>query len=198
MKSKNAFRLVLLILGCALLLASIVFLIAYTSEYRSISVNIGQTVGFLENVMPDITVGIKEERSNNEMPSVTYGGQDFVGILSLPEHSVKLPIRSSWDRNAVKKVPCIYTGSVYNGTLIIGGVDAEGQFDFISQIDVGDTVTVTDMKGVRFSYTVSTVRHAKNSKTSTLTDGKYDLTLFVKDRRTGDWLLVRCEMKRSM
>ncbi len=108
---------------------------------------------------------------------------------------MKLPIRASWDKTAVKKVPCVFTGNPYEGTLIIGGIDAEGQFDFVSKIDIGDEVTVSDMKGYVFSYMVSTVKHAKNAKAKTLIDDNYDLTLFAKDKKTGDWLLVRCNMK---
>mgnify|MGYP003305960195 CR=1 FL=1 len=78
--------------------------------------------------------------------------------------------------------------------LIIGGVDSDGQFGFVPGIDIGDTVVVTDMKGYEFTYTVSTVKHAKNAKASTLIDDNSDLTLFAKDKRTGDWLLVRCSM----
>ena len=95
----------------------------------------------------------------------------------------------------MKKVPCVFTGNPYEGSLIIGGVDSDGQFDFIPKIDIGDTVIVTDMKGYEFTYMVSTVKHAKNSKASTLIDENYDLTLFAKDKKTGDWLLVRCNMK---
>lgn len=195
MKNKNALQIVLLILGCTLLLVSLALFIISEIEYSRISVNTEDTVRFLESVIPNRTVGVKEERTNNEMPSVTYDGQDYAAILSLSRLSVKLPIRSSWDRTAVRKVPCRFDGSVYDGTLIIGGVDAEGQFDFVSKVDIGDVITVTDMKGYVFTYTVSTVKHAKNSKASTLTDKNYDLTLFAKDKKTGDWLLVRCNMK---
>ena len=150
---------------------------------------------FLESVIPKRTAGFKEERSNNEMPSVSYDGQDYSAILSLSRLSVELPVRASWDAKAVKKVPCRFTGNPYEGTLIIGGTEADGQFDFVPKVDVGDEVCVTDMKGCVFTYTVSTVKHAKNAKAKTLIDDNYDLTLFAKDKKTGDWLLVRCNMK---
>lgn len=195
MKSKSAFQIVLLILGCTLLLVSLVLFIISEIGYSRISVNTEDTVYFLESVIPDRTVGVKEERTNNEMPSVTYDGQDYSAIFSFSRLSVKLPIRSSWDKTAVNKVPCRFDGSVYDGSLIIGGVDAEGQLNFVRLVDIGDVITVTDMKGSVFTYTVSTVKHAKNAKSSTLTDKNYDLTLFAKDKKTGDWLLVRCNMK---
>lgn len=63
-----------------------------------------------------------------------------------------------------------------------------------SSFKCGDVLTVTDMKGYEFTYTVSTVKHAKDAKASTLISDQYDLTVFAKDRRSGDWLLVRCNM----
>lgn len=194
MKNKT-FQKVSVALGWTLLLASLAFLAASLLGEGNIRVNIGNTVAFFESVIPDVTVGLKEERSNNEMPSVSCEGQDYAALLAVPRLSVKLPVRASWDKKAVKKVPCRFSGSVYDGTLVIGGTDAEGQFDFISRMDVGDEITVTDAKGARFSYTVSAVRHAKNADADTLIDGKSDLTLFVKDRKIGSWLLVRCNMK---
>ncbi|MCQ2355111.1 MAG: sortase [Clostridia bacterium] len=196
MKDKyDAIQKVLLLIGLALLLVSVVFLISALISSAKIEVNCDETVTHLESLLPTRTVGIKEERFNNTMPAVTYNGQDYSALLSVPRFSVKLPVRSSWDRNAVKKVPCVFTGNPYEGTLIIGGVDSDGQFDFIPKIDIGDTVVVTDMKGYEFTYTVSTVKHAKNAKAKTLIDEKHDLTLFAKDKKTGDWLLVRCNMK---
>ena len=38
-------------------------------------------------------------------------------------------------------------GSVYDGTLIVGGRSADGNFDFIDQLDAGEELTFTDMTG---------------------------------------------------
>lgn len=196
MKSKLGLgRSILLGIGSVLLLLSVVFLISTLVTSAKIEVNCDEITAYLESMLSARTVGIKEERSNNGMPVITRSGKDYVALLSVPRLSVKLPVRSVWDQNTVRKVPCVFTGNPYDGTLIIGGVDSYGQFDFVPKIDIGDELTVTDMKGYEFTYTVSTVKHAKDAKASTLIDEKYDLTLFAKDKKTGDWLLVRCNMK---
>lgn len=45
-------------------------------------------------------------------------------------------------------------GSVYDGTLIVGGRSEDGNFDFIDQLDAGEELTFTDMTGRVFRYTV--------------------------------------------
>ena len=196
MKHKyDVIQKILLLIGLALLLVSVVFLISTLINSAKIEVDCDETATYLECLLPNRIIGIKEERFNNTMPTIMHNGQDYSALLSVPRFSVMLPVRSSWDKNAVKKVPCVFTGNPYEGTLIIGGVDSDGQFDFVPQIDIGDELTVTDMRGYVFSYTVSTVKHAKDAKAPTLIDENYDLTLFAKDKKTGDWLLVKCKMK---
>lgn len=193
MKNKyDAVQLLFLLIGSILLLVAIGFLISAITAPDNSGVDCDKIAAYLDSILPTRTIGVKEDRSNKTMPAVTYNGQDYAALLSVPRFSVKLPVRAAWDKNAVNRVPCRFTGSVYDGTLIIGGVDAGGQFDFVPEIDIGDELTVTDMKGEVFTYTVSTVKHAKNAKAETLTDTGYDLTLFAKDKKTGDWLLVRC------
>ena len=195
MKSKGSLLWkILLAAGSLLLAVSITFLTVSLVRAGRIRVDCGAAVGYMESVLPPTVAGVKEERGNNAMPAVTYDGQDYVALLTVSGRAVKLPVRASWDKTAVKKVPCVFTGNPYEGTLIIGGVDDAGQLDFISKIDIGDVLTVTDMKGCEFTYTVSTVKHAKDAKASTLISDQYDLTVFAKDRRSGDWLLVRCNM----
>lgn len=174
--------------------AAVLFCTEKAGRKRSIAGN-AETVEFMEKVIPARKAGIKEDLSNPEMPSVRFEGCDYDALFEYGRFSVKLPVSSSWDRKNVNYVPCRFTGSVYDGTLIIGGVDAEGQFDFISQTDIGDTVTVTDMKGNVFTYGVEKVIHAKNAKASKLRDDNFDLTFFAKDKKSGSWLLVRCSMK---
>lgn len=192
---KTNFQKILLVLGIVILLVSVVFLIISLANSGRYKVDCDKTVDFIKSILPDSKVGMKEERSNSEMPSVYYDGQDFSALISIPRFSVTLPVRSSWNKYAVKEVPCRFTGNTYDGSLIVGGTDSKDQFDFVSEIDIGDTVLVTDMRGYEFTYSVSTVKHAKDAKAETLMDSDVDLILFAKDKKSGDWLLVKCIMQ---
>ncbi len=183
-----------IVLGVLLIAAGLtIFIVSKISGRQSLADN-REVCDFIENILPPRTPGIKEERSNPEMPVVSYEGQDYAAILEIIKHGVKLPVSAYWNKRSVNHVPCRFTGNPYDGTLIIGGVDQTGQFDFISDVDIGDKIVLTDMRAQEFTYTVATVRHAKNAKAETLIDPDYDLTLFAKDAKTGDWLLVRCKI----
>ena len=99
-----------------------------------------------EIIIPDYILN-----PNMEMPVKRYNGQDYIGILEIPVHGVRLPIAAGWDKNSVRKYPCRFSGSVWDGTLIIGaGAD---HFSFAERVDAGTAVFVTDMCGRRFAYT---------------------------------------------
>lgn len=195
MRNKINIKDVLLIIGSALLILSAVFFIISSCAVNRLNIDCEGIVNFIDNIVPFSGAGVKEERYNSEMPSLSFNGQDYVALLSIPRFSVILPIRSCWDKKIVNAVPCRFSGSIYDGTLIIGGIDSDSQFGFVSQIDIGDTVKVKDIRGYEFKYTVVNVKHAKNSSAETLIDEQYDLTLFAKERGSGVWLLVRCKMQ---
>lgn len=196
MKTKpSAGRITLISLGILLLLASVSAWAVPRIAGQKVSVNCAEAAAYLEDILPARTTGIREARANNTLPAVSFAGQDFTALLTVPKFSVKLPVRSAWDKKAVKKVPCVYSGNPYEGTLIIGGTASDGQFDFVLRTDIGDPVTVTDMRGAEFHYTVLAVKHAQNVGTDNLKNENCDLTLFTKDKQTGKWVLVRCGMK---
>lgn len=187
----NLIRIIVFVIGVGLLAGSgILFLTSQNKEQQTAADN-AAVCFFLKETVPSVTDGFIDGRTNVEMPTLYYDGRSYAALLEVPEFGISLPVCSTWDKAAAASVPCRFSGSPYDGTLIIGGVDAVGQFDFLSRFDVGDTVTVTDMNGVRFTYTVAAVRHAQDARTETLKDEGSPLTLFAKDRKTDQWLLVR-------
>ena len=111
---------------------------------------------------------------------VEIDGNDVIGLLELPGRGIKLPVSAEWDSSEQSFRPARFMGSVYDGTLIVGGRSADGNFDFIDQLDAGEELTFTDMTGRVFRYTVHKIRHADNARAETLADSESALTLFVK------------------
>lgn len=124
------------------------------------------------------------------MAAVEIDGIDVIGLLELPGRGIKLPVSAEWDSSEQSFRPARFMGSVYDGTLIVGGRSADGNFDFIDQLDAGEELTFTDMTGRVFRYTVHKIRHADNARAETLADSESALTLFVK--KNGAFLIVRC------
>lgn len=114
------------------------------------------------------------------MAAVEIDGIDVIGLLELPGRGIKLPVSAEWDSSEQSFRPARFMGSVYDGTLIVGGRSEDGNFDFIDQLDAGEELTFTDMTGRVFRYKVRKICHADNARAETLVDSESALTLFVK------------------
>ena len=108
-----------------------------------------------------------------------------------------MPIGNTWDKGKVISHPCRFYGSVYDGTLIIGGYDQAGQFDFFDRIYSNVTIKVTDMTGSTFSYVVERVERSSTAQAEVFMDEDSDLTLFVRDAQLLEYIILRCVMKNS-
>ena len=147
-----------------------------------------------QELMPDRVDLYPEERSKDYMPAMEIEGLNIAGIIDLPDQGYKAVFRSTWDADHARALPCRYTGSVYNRTLVIGAYGGAGQFDFAHRLEAGQTLYVTDMEGGRYRYAIERIEHAKRISEKKLTSGDWDLTVFVK-QTSGEYLLIRCGVK---
>ncbi len=192
--NKKTVRKCLLVLGALLIVLSAgAFVYMRSAEKRSAAEN-ADALRFIESLTADKTDGVKETLTDHRLPVLAYKGRDYAAVLSLEAHAVSLPVLARWDTRAVNRTPCLFSGSPYNGTLVIGGVDRPGQFDFVSKTDIGETVTVTDMKGAVFRYTVYDVRLSKTADAAALTDENADLALFAYTKEHGKYAIIKCRM----
>lgn len=150
----------------------------------------------IQSLMPETSQGVWEERTDTEMPVAEVDGENFIGLIEVPVYNVRLPVCSGWDKTKVSSYPCRYMGSVYDGTLIIGGNDHQAQLAFADQIDIGVPVYVTDMEGKVYMYSVSMVERAQDASTDVLVSENADLTIFVRDTYALDYIIVRCKAER--
>lgn len=146
----------------------------------------------LETLLPERTLGVPGIYSNTAMPVLEIDGTDYVAMLEIPDYGVKLPVSDGWDKKNLYAIPSRFSGSAYDNTLIIGGGNDLQQFSFCNQIDMGDTVLITDMTGAQFSYTVATVDRAKHAEAQWLEEEDFDLTLFCADVYSMEYIAVRC------
>lgn len=148
----------------------------------------------LESLLPPLTPGIMDPSSDLEMSALELAGEDFIGVVHIPAFQRTLPLGSSWDAQKVAEYPHRFWGSACNGSLILGGSDQLGQFDFLDQIQIGDAVLVNDMTGTQFSYMVDDIRRTTSAQADILLDGESHLTLFARQARSLEYVIVRCVM----
>lgn len=149
-------------------------------------------VELLRTLMPEPQGAVPEERTDNDMPALSLEGTDFVGILEMPRHGSILPVCGEWGR--ISRYPCCFQGSVYDGSLQIGGTSRKDQYDFYREISVGDAVFFTDMTGNRYGYTVKDIHYARRADQTALNREEADLTLFVKNVYAFEWILIFCDV----
>lgn len=138
-----------------------------------------------------------DDRIDVTMPMTEVDGLNFAGIIELPAYEALLPVYGTWDKNKVSDFPCRYMGSMYDGSLIIGGSDNVGQFDFMKVITDGDFVYVTDMTGARYAYVVTEIKKSKDASTDNLISKNADLVLFARNTYAFDYTIVRCVMQNK-
>lgn len=179
-------------LGLLLILGSLVILAVSWFQAQRAQDNAAKVLSQIQAVLPEKSVGTKDIYSSMEMPVLQIDNQDFIGIIDIPAFGITLPVYSTWDARKVTSFPCRFSGTVYDGSLIVGGTDQQGQFDCFDRLQHGNTVTVTDMNGAEFSYTVSRIDRAKSAEADVLIDEMFDLTLFVRDAFSLEYIIVRC------
>ena len=180
--------------GCLLVLSSFALLAVTVLQTNAAAAEAAALTDRLTSAMPPRSAGVPDSYTNMEMPALSIDGQDFIGTVAVPAFQRTLPIASEWDSVKLNSFPCRFWGTVYDGSLILGGADRDGQFDFLDQIQNGDRVVVTDMTGAEFSYRVEEIYRADSARADVLMDGDSDLTLFARSARSLEYIIVRCVM----
>ena len=181
-----------LILGAVLVLAGIAVGAFFGIRMYTGSQTSRELVSQLESMLPGRTVGVPGTAANTVMPVLELRGVDYVALLEVPDYGVKLFVSDSWEQKDLYAAPCRFSGSAYDGSLIIGGGNDLQQFSFCNKIENGAQVSITDMTGAQFTYTVTAVDRAKHAEAQWLSEEGFDLTLFCQDAYSMEYIAVRC------
>lgn len=210
MKSKAG--IVCIILGAALLLGALLLSRANQQEDA-----VAQAA--VENVMPQLVQQIRENTNteetvpenetipelelqipvellteeDKEMPEVEIKDNRYIGFLSLPDLGLELPIMSTWSYPQLNIAPCRYTGSVRGEDLVLMAHNYDSHFGRLSQLDLGDGVSFTDMDGQTTYYEVVGKDVLDPTAVEEMTSGTFDLTLFTCTYGGGSRVTVYCD-----
>lgn len=189
MRSKSKW---IILLGVLLLACSLGILLYTQFSAQKAQKTSADIVARLEEILPPKSVGVVDDYSSMQMPVLELDGAELIGVVEIPEWNVVLPVGSTWDTRTIYSFPQRFSGTVYDSSLIVGGMDQAGQFDCLKKMDVGNTVIVTDMTGAQFSYTVERIERKKSAEAEVLEDAQSNLTLFVRDEYSMEYIIVRC------
>lgn len=181
-----------MVLGVCLVLVSLGLMLAFQIRLWA-GVRKSQTVASqMDRILPERTQGAGSMYPQSPMPVLEIDGADYVALLEIPAFGITLPVADKWDTKNLSSGPARFWGSVYGGTLVVGGTDYPGQFGFCDRIENDTPILLTDMTGAQFSFRVSRVDRAKQAQTQWLTNPDYDLTLFCRDVYSMEYIAVRC------
>lgn len=181
-----------LILGLVLILCSLGLVVFSQVRMHMGTEHCRQVTAKLLQLLPERTPGVPDLYPDPAMPVLEVDGTDYVAILELPTFSRTLPVADSWDSSKLPSSPARFSGSAYDGTLILGGADHPQQFGFCDTIEHGTPVTLTDMTGAQYHYTVSRIDRASHADAQWLQRDGFDLVLFCRDALSFEYVAVRC------
>ena len=185
-------RPLLIVLGICLILVSLCLMLIFGIRMHTGTQKSKKVLSQITALLPERTQGLPGIYPYSTMPVLEIDGVDYVVMLEIPAFGVILPVADQWDSKNLHSAPTRFSGSAYDHTLVIGGADYPGQFSFCDKIDNGAVITVTDMTGARFTYTVFRVDRAKHAESQWLLSADYDLTLFCRDAYSLEYIAVRC------
>ena len=115
---------------------------------------------------------------DKKMTEIEIDGYAYIGYLSIPTLGLELPIMSSWSYPQLNLAPCRFSGSVRGEDLVLMAHNFYNHFGSISRLNVGDTLSFTDMDGVTTRYKVAIMDILEPTAVDVMTAGEFDLTLF--------------------
>jgi sortase A len=177
-------------LGVILILTSVVLLLVPALRQKQTNRILTQ----LEQRIPQRTTGYEGIYADPAMPALELDGTDYVGVLDLPGYGIQLPVAGVWDTGKLGAHPCLFWGSAYDGTLVIGGNADKGQLDCCGKVNLGDRIRFTDMTGAQFDYAVAWVDRSDDAEASWLMKEENDLTIFTRDPYSLQYIAVRCDL----
>lgn len=77
---------------------------------------------------------------------------EYIGILSIPELEVELPVMAEWDYALLKLAPCRHMGAARTDDLVIAAHNYQSHFGELHDLKAGAEVRFTEMDGTVNDY----------------------------------------------
>lgn len=127
-----------------------------------------------------------------KMTEVEIDGYNYIGYLSIPTLELDLPIMSDWSYEQLNIAPCRYHGSIRGEDLVLMAHNFTNHFGRISQLEIGDSVTFTDMDAGITQYEVVGLDILAPEAVDVVTAGEFDLIFFTCTYGGSSRVVVYC------
>ena len=207
-------RILCIIIGAALLSAALLLTVHNIREDKESGMTARNTAQSLYALIPEPTTepeteSVQEYHVMDEpdateplptepsMAVIELEGTDYIGILSIPELGLELPVRSEWSYPALKETPCRYHGTAAGNNLVIAAHNYQTHFGRLSSLEPDSEILFTDASGWLYCYHVSDIEQLPPAAVDAMRFGDadhWDLTLFTCTLSGQSRVTVRAEL----
>ena len=191
------FGLLLIFFGTLLLTASMVLYLHNVREDREAGERAQQV---MEQMKPSptpialVAVSPTPKPPKTTMPVVHIDGNDYIGYVAIPTLEIELPVMSDWSYEKLNVAPCRHAGATFSEDLVIAAHNYDKHFGGLKNLQIGDSVTFTDMDGDVFSYQVAVVETVAPTAVAQVLESEYALVLYICTYGGKTRVAVFCEM----
>lgn len=132
---------------------------------------------------------------DNDMKTMLVDENEYIGIISIPEIDIMLPVFSTWSYQLLKNAPCLYSGNYKENSMVIAAHNYSSHFGKLSDLKSGTLVRFTSSDGVLYEYVVSQIEVLNSFDVEKMTKSNSDLTLFTCTYSGEKRVTVRCVVK---
>lgn len=138
------------------------------------------------------------DATDEELPVEKIDQTNYMGVLSIPDKNLYLPIAADYSFEQMSKTPTRYMGSYLTNDLVVCGHDNAVHFLALQTIAIGTKISLETVNGEKIQYMVTnrevieTTAVDKVSK-GTGQDDDWDLSLFTCTQSGLARVLVRCK-----
>lgn len=195
MKRNRLIGKMMMLLG-SLILAAGLILFGYNRQMEYIAGKVSDEA--LEAVQEQIDQNPHAgEVGSDKESTIKWQDTFYFGVLTIPKLDLELPVQADWSYPKLRKTPCVYTGSIQDGGLVILAHNYKRHFGRIDSLSAGDVVQVTDATGYKYEYLVEEVFTMNATDVEEMTNSSYDLTLFTCTYGGKARVTVRCVLQNK-
>ena len=191
------FGLLLMLFGALLMTASMVLYLHNVREDREAGERAQQVVEQMKpspTPIPMVEVSPTPKPPKTTMPVVEIDGNGYIGYVAIPTLEIELPVMSDWSYEKLRVAPCRHAGATFSEDLVIAAHNYDQHFGGLKELQIGDSVTFTDMDGDVFSYQVAVVETVAPTAVEQVLESEYALVLYTCTYGGKTRVAVFCEM----
>ncbi len=129
-----------------------------------------------------------------EKEEIVIDGESYAGIIEIPSLGLKLPVMKELDYKKLDTAPCVYSGSVYTGDIIIAAHNFRTHFGRLKELESGEGIRFTDCEGETFDFSVTSSELIDGEAADVMESGDdWDMTLFTCTYSGKARIALRCK-----